>query len=119
MPDSPRRELHTDVTYDKFCVPKAQFFIHTTRLTWALDLPRPPAAAAASAGHGLQFRHLVRRCVVKSLRGCSGNRQVLRLYQEGVRSGRSEGEEDATATSTLAASRSPCIDTIHKYSMCL
>ena len=56
---------------------------------------------------------------VKSLRGCSGNRQVLRLYQEGVRSGRSEGEEDAAATSTLAASRSPCIDTIHKYSMCL
>ena len=56
---------------------------------------------------------------VKSLRGCSGNRQVLWLYQEGVRSGRSEGEEDAAATSTLAASRSPCIDTIHKYSMCL
>ena len=42
-----------------------------------------------------------------------------RLYQEGVRSGRSEGEEDAAATSTLAASRSPCIDTIHKYSACL
>ena len=39
--------------------------------------------------------------------------------QEGARSGRSEGEEDAAATSTLAASRSPCIDTIHKYSMCL
>ena len=56
---------------------------------------------------------------VKSLGGCSGNRQVLRLYQEGVRSGRSEGEEDATATSTLAASHSPCIDTIHKYNECL
>ena len=38
--------------------------------------------------------------------------------QKGVRSGRSEGEEDAAATSSLAASRSPCIDTIHKYSTC-
>ena len=45
--------------------------------------------------------------------------KCCRLYQEGVRSGRSEGEEDAAATSTLAASRSPCIDTIHKYSACL
>lgn len=43
-----------------------------TRLTWALDLPRTPAAAAASAGHGLQFRHLVRRCVLSLLDGCWG-----------------------------------------------
>ena len=56
----------------KFCRPKAQFFIHTTRLTWALDLPLTPAAAAASAGHGLQFRHLVRRCVLSLLDGCWG-----------------------------------------------
>ena len=51
--------------------------------------------------------------------GAVGTGKYRRLYQEGVRSGRSEGEEDAAATSTLAASRSPCIDTIHKYSMCL
>ena len=78
--------------------------------------PRPgPSEPRVSTHHDYWTKPDLKKDMVAPT--CSGNRQVLWLYQEGVRSGRSEGEEDAAATSTLAASRSPCIDTIHKYSV--